>query len=66
MQIGEYYMVKTESSICDSHNTRHPIRGRVVYAHPAGRFAVLEFQGVCGSFRESFFPKQLTAKNRAK
>lgn len=62
MQLGEEYMVTTESSVCDTNNIRHPIRGRVVYVHPLGRFAVLEFQGIRRSFRESYFPEQLTEK----
>lgn len=66
MQLGERYMVTTESSVCDRTNARHPIRGKVVYVHPEGRFAVLEFQGIRGRFRESYFPEQLTQKNRVR
>lgn len=65
MQIGEKYMVTTESTVCDTNNIRRPIRGRVVYVHPLGSFAVLEFQGIRGSFRESYLPEKLTEKNRA-
>jgi len=64
MRIGEEYMVKTESTFGDKDNYRPLIRGRVVYVHPLFRFAVLEFQGVWASFRESYFPEQLTANNR--
>lgn len=66
MQLGEEYMVTTKSSVCDKNNIRRPIRGRVVYVHPLGRFAVLKFQGVNGSFRESYFPELLTEKNRVR
>lgn len=66
MQIGEEYMVTTDSTVCDTNNIRHPIRGRVVYVHPLGRFAVLEFKCVNGNIRESYFPEQLTTKNRVK
>ena len=66
MQIGEEYMVKTESSTCDTNNIRHQISGRVVYIHPLDRFAVLEFESVHESFRESYFPEQLTEKNRVR
>lgn len=66
MQLGERYMVTTESSVCDRTNARHTIRGKVVYVHPEGRFAVLEFQGIRGKFRESFFPEQLTDNNKVR
>ena len=62
MQLGENYMVITETSACNESNHRCPIQGRVVYIHPRGCFAVLEFRGASGSFRESFFPEQLTEK----
>lgn len=64
MRIGEEYMVKTESTFCDKDNHRPTLRGRVIYVHPMLRFAVLEFQGVWATFRESYFPEQLTRKNR--
>ena len=62
MQLGEKYKVITESSLCDAKNARRPLCGRVVYVHPLGRFAVLEFTH--GNFRESFFPEDLTEQNR--
>lgn len=64
MQTGEEYMVKVESTFGEDKNYKPPIRGRVVYVHPFGRFAALEFTGVNGKFRECFFPEQLTEKNR--
>lgn len=64
MQLDEKYKVITESSICDAKNVRRPLCGRVVYVHPMGRFAVLEFTGIWGNFRESFFPEYLTEQNR--
>lgn len=33
--------------------------GKEVYRHPEGRFVVLEFQGINGKFRESFWPEEL-------
>jgi hypothetical protein len=33
--------------------------GTVVYIHPKRYFVTLEFQGVEGKFRESFYPDQL-------
>lgn len=67
MQIGEKYMVVTDSSVCTNRNGgRCPIRGVVIYVHPLRRFAVLEFQGISGRFRESYFPHELTERNRVK
>lgn len=37
--------------------------GKVVYIHPKGKFAVLEFEGVCGTARESFPCSELTEQN---
>lgn len=66
MQIGEEYIVKSESVACTEKTSRPPIRGRVVFVHPKGRYAALEFAGIHDNFRECFFPDQLTAKNRVK
>ena len=38
--------------------------GRVVYIHPEGRYAVLEFHGQKGNSREAFYLEQLTERNR--
>lgn len=38
--------------------------GRVVYIHPSGRYAVLEFEGPGGTAREAFPLDQLTDQNR--
>lgn len=64
MQVGEVYMVRIDSSTPDLAGIKHPVKGRVVYVHPKGRYATLEFQGVHGKFRESFYPEQLTERNR--
>ncbi len=66
MKIGEVYMMRTESTPCDEKNHRPALRGRVVYVHPMLRYAVLEFQGIHGSFRESYFTEYLTKKRRVK
>ena len=66
MRIGEKYGVITESSPCDAKNTRRPMCGQVVYIHPLGRFAVLEFEGVRGNFRESYSMEKLTDQNRVR
>ena len=33
--------------------------GKEVYRHPKGYFVVLEFEGICGKFRESFWPEDI-------
>ena len=33
--------------------------GELTYRHPKGYFIVLEFQGVEGKFRESYYPEEL-------
>lgn len=74
MQIGEQYMVRPECSLPDrtvkKKNVRGatiiekiPMKGTVVYVHPEGRYATLEFEGVTGNPRECFFPEQLTGEN---
>lgn len=40
--------------------------GIVVYVHPKGRYAVLEFDGESGRPREGFFLDQLTQRNRVR
>lgn len=66
MQLGEEYMVHTESTISPKDGPKRRICGTVVYVHPNGQYATLEFQGVHGKFRESYYPEQLTEKNRVR
>ena len=66
MKLNEKYRVIPSDAIPDTRNVRHPMEGRVVYVHPKGRFAELEFEGVNGTFRESFRPDQLTENNRVR
>lgn len=40
--------------------------GEVVYVHPLGRYATLEFEGMCGNCRETFWPEELTPQNRVR
>jgi hypothetical protein len=41
-------------------NSRAIVReGREVYRHPKNYFAVLEFEGICGKFLESFWPEDI-------
>ena len=42
------------------------LEGRVVYIHPKGRYAVLEFKGPQGKARESFELSELTECNRVR
>ena len=57
--IGTVFRVTPAAAIPDMRNHRHPLKGKVVYVHPAGRFATLEFKGVKGNFRESFRLEEL-------
>lgn len=66
MQIGERYRVTLESTPPGAKNHRPKICGEVVCVHPQGKFATLEFKGVHGKFRETFWPEQLTEKNRVR
>lgn len=58
MRVGEIYRVKTESVCCEDNrpNFRPRVKGRVVWVHPRGRFAVLQLSG--GS-RECYYPEEL-------
>jgi len=41
-------------------NSRAIVReGREVYRHPKNYFVVIEFEGICGKFRESFWPEDI-------
>ena len=64
MQIGEEYRVNSDSVFCKTPNVRPMTQGKVVYVHPEGRFATLEFQGIHGNFRECYYPEELTVQNR--
>lgn len=75
MQLGEQYMVQPECSLPDRTVKKKtagganvvekiPMKGTVVYVHPEGRYATLEFEGVTGNPRECFYPDRLTEKNR--
>lgn len=64
MQYGEEYIVNTVAAPGGDGKGNNKLRGRVVYIHPQGRFAALEFTGIHGSFRECFFLMELTEKNR--
>ena len=33
--------------------------GRIIYRHPKGYFITLEFDGIEGKFRESFYPEEI-------
>lgn len=64
MKIGERYSV-VPAFLGDTVKTP-PQVGRVVYVHPRGRYAVLEFDGVFGRPREGFRPDDLTPEKRRK
>ena len=67
VKIGESYMVKPAflTRTCGGSDTE-VLKGRVVYVHPKGRFAVLEFRGFHGTARECFWPDELTEENQRK
>ena len=75
MRLGECYMVKPELAIPEKtyrkrkvkgkvQVERLPMKGKIVWVHPLGRFAVLEFEGIHGNPRECFYPDQLLPKHR--
>lgn len=64
MQIGEEYRVTLDSTPDILGGKKARKKGKIVYIHPQGRFATLEFEGVHGSFRECFYPEQLMESNR--
>ena len=55
------YKVKfTHSNKSHAHITSAELReGEEIYRHPEGYFAVLEFQGRSGKFREAFWPEEV-------
>ena len=65
MQVGEVYRVPLDSAAWID-KQRQPQKkkgeGTVVFVHPKGRFATLEFQGVNGKFRECFTREQLEGR----
>ena len=64
MKIGEEYRVCSDSAQRNDQKSRVMLQGKVIYVHPEGRFATLEFQGIHGKFRECYYPEQLTQRNR--
>ncbi len=62
MKIGERYSV-IPAFAGDTVKTA-PQVGRVVYVHPRGRYAVLEFDGVFGCPREGFAAMELPPEKR--
>lgn len=58
MEIGKWHRVAPVFSI-EKEGPGRFMMGKVVYVHPQGRFAVLEFEGRWGTVRESFWPEQL-------
>lgn len=64
MQVGEIYRVRTDSVYCEGQGVhlRPRVKGRVIWVHPKGRFAVLNL----GGHRECYYPEQLTERNRVR
>lgn len=63
IELNQEYRVKPAFTKTNDENCKSMV-GRVVYIHPKGRYAVLEFEGAGGKARESFPMDQLTDKNR--
>jgi hypothetical protein len=62
-EIGQYYRVKPSfSKVKDG--LGQPMVGKVIYIHPQGRYAVLEFPGPNGVAREAFDLEELTENSR--
>lgn len=40
-------------------NPQHPTEGVIAYIHPDGLFAVVEFEGKSGKYRETFYAYEL-------
>ena len=55
---GEWYLVAPQFAQNVLAKEKKQV-GKVVYVHPKGRFATLEFAGKYGRPRESFFPESL-------
>lgn len=62
MQIGEVYRVKSNNVAFPEARGKSKLQGTVVYVHPDERYATLLIQCEYGSFRESFFPEQLSER----
>ncbi len=67
MQIGEQYNVKPYFAGYTSNSWRGKSTaqcGTIIWVHPKGRFAVLEFDGVASKPRECFYPDQLEGQEK--
>lgn len=63
VELGHKYRVKPVFAVTQE-SAGKTMAGAVVYIHPKGRFAVLEFEGDRGRPRESFPLDELTDRNR--
>lgn len=63
VELNQHYRVKPVFTKGEG-GTVPSMTGKVVYVHPRGRYAVLEFMGPHGPARESFELSKLTEKNR--
>lgn len=61
MQIGEEYLVRPEFTFSEKTNQKKAMWGKVIWVHPKGRYAELEFDG---GIKECFYPDQLSESNR--
>lgn len=63
MEVGEKYRVVPDFITYKDGTAGTRMTGRVIWVHPKGRFAVLEFKS---GVREVFTPDQLTEKRRVR
>ena len=64
VEVGQKYTVRPAFGRMTVDKSSEQI-GQVVYVHPEGRYAVLEFDGVDGRPRECFWTEELTKANFA-
>ena len=67
MKIGDIVICKPETvGVTEHHNrkTYTPMKGKVIYIHPKGRFITVEFKLRFCSLRECFYAKRYAAKER--
>lgn len=62
VEIGQKYRIKPTFSK-EKDGLDGPKVGKVIYIHPQGRYAVLEYEGPNGVAREAFNLEELTDRN---
>ena len=65
VEIGQKYRVKPVFAGSGA-IVSNAQKGKVVYIHPQGHYATLEFGGVHGKPREAFYLDELTEQNKVR